>query len=365
MDKGVVMKKTMRFFCFNFLFIICLFLFFSGCATTNSAVATGSPGGSDRTSAGTPDWVRDPYIKYDMQTNFAVVGTGKNRQEAEKNALGNLVAIFGQSIQVDEKIAVSYQEAVRSGVTASWSENTAVNSTIATSASMDTLIGAETGEVWDNGRNTYYAVVILNKVKAAQIYSGMIQSNQAMIENLINMPIAEKNTLEGYSRYQFAATIADINASYESVLAVIGIPSSIPGIQKGNDLRLEAANIAKAIPVNVVVKNDRNNRIRDAFSKVLSNLGFQSGGNNSRYRLEAEVNLSEAPSQQHIYVRYEINANFYDGNRVLIPYNINDREGHSSLANAENRAFVAAEKAIAEEFSQIFSSYINRLLPRK
>ena len=361
------MKKTMRFFCLNLLLAICLSLVFSGCTTTGSAVASGGSGGSG-VPAGAPNWVRDPYNKYDKQTNFATVGSGKSRQEAEKNALGKLVAIFGQSIQVDEKIANSYQEAVKSGAAATWTENTSLDSTITTSAGMDTLIGAETGEVWDDGKNNHYAVVVLNKTKAAQVYSGMIRSNQAMIENLIDIPASEKNTLEGFARYQFAATIADINASYESVLAVIGMPSSILGIQKGNDLRLEAANITKTIPVSVVVKNDRNNRVRDAFSKVLSDMGFQSGGTNSRYRVEAEVNISEAPSNtQNIFVRYEINANFIDGNgnRILLPFNINGREGHQSQANAENRAFSAAERTIGTDFSEALESYFARLLPRR
>jgi hypothetical protein len=55
---------------------------------------------------GAPDWTRDPYQKYNQAANVAAVGTGNSRQVAEKDALGKLVAIFGQSIQVDEKITI-------------------------------------------------------------------------------------------------------------------------------------------------------------------------------------------------------------------------------------------------------------------
>jgi hypothetical protein len=41
--------------------------------------------------------------------------------------LGNLVGIFGMSIQVDETVTASYEEAVKNGAAAAWSQNTTVN----------------------------------------------------------------------------------------------------------------------------------------------------------------------------------------------------------------------------------------------
>ena len=145
---------------------------------------------ADCQSAGTgrqPDWVRAPYTKYDQVTFFAAVGSGSSRETAEKSAIGNLAAIFGQSIQVDEKIAVSYNEAVRNGVTANWSENTSVSSAIATSAGMDNLVGAEIGDTWFDGASTHFAAAVMNKRNAVQIYTSMINSNQTIIDNLTNI----------------------------------------------------------------------------------------------------------------------------------------------------------------------------------
>ena len=348
-----------------------LLLVFSACAS----VSTGDGGAATSTTAsatargGLPDWVRDPYIKYDRQDNVAARGSGSSFQAAEKNALGNLIAIFGQSIQVDEKLSTSYREAVRNGVIANWSENTAVDNTIVTSAGMDSLIGAEIGDTWYDGSREYYAAAVLNKTKALQIYSNMIRSNQAMIENLVNMPAAEKNSLDGYARYQFAAVIADINITYGNLLSFIGAPGLAQGLKKGDEYRLEAQNITRAIPIGVVVTNDRSGRIQGAFAKSLSELGFRSGGNNSRYILQVDVTVSpvDLPNNANKFARMELSANLTDTSvrAVLLPYNFNNREGHSTLPEAENRLFLTAERKINEEYPPLLNNYLSQLLPKK
>ena len=342
------------------LFVLCLV--FSACASTGSA-GSGSAGPG---KAG-PDWIRDPYTKYDKQANVAAVGNGSSRQAAEKNALGNLVTIFGQEIQVDEKLTVSYQEAVKSGVTANWSEKTTTDSTVSTTAGMDTLVGAEIGDTWDDGKGAHYAVAVLNKTKAFQIYTGMINSNQTMINNLINLSPAEKNTLEGYSRYQFAAVVADINISYGNLLSVIGAP--MQGLKKGDDYRLEAKNITKEIPVAIRVQNDKSNRIQGAFAKAISDAGFQSGGSNSRYLIDVNVNSQPVtiPGNAYLFTRMEVTANLTDTSNksVLMPFNFNVREGHTSQAEADNRAILAAERKINSDYAKTLNDYLSQLLPKK
>ena len=66
-----------------------------------------------------PEWTTAPYTRFDERVYLAAVGTGSSRTLAERNALGELVSIFGRGIQIDERISLSYQEAVRSGVTVS------------------------------------------------------------------------------------------------------------------------------------------------------------------------------------------------------------------------------------------------------
>jgi len=315
-----------------------------------------------------PAWVDNVDSIYDNSRYVAAVGNASTRDMAEKNALANLAGIFGQSIKADQTITNTYQEAVKNGVTSTWTDNIAMQNTINTTASMDTLIGAEVKEVWYDSRSTHYAVAVMENARTAQIYTDMIKANQNMIANLVSMKDAEKNTLEGFSRYQFAAAVADINVAYGNVLQIIGAP--VPaGVVKGDNYRLEAKNITKSIPIGIVVKNDKSGRIQGAFAKALSDIGFRSGGNNSRYILDVNITVSpvEYPNNANKFARIELTANLTDTSvkSVLLPYNFNSREGHTTAAEAENRAYTAAERKISEEYKNILSDYLNQLLPKK
>jgi hypothetical protein len=319
-----------------------------------------------------PAWVRDPYNVYNRQANVAAVGFGNSREGAEKSALGNLVAFFGQSVQVDQTLSERYQQAIGSGFFSNWTDNTDLNRVIATSAGMDTLIGAEIGDVWYNDKNEYYAVVVLNRANTARLCSEMIRANQAVIENLVNFTDEDRYTLETFRRYSLAAIIADVNISYRNLLSVIGMyadgaPAS--ALKSGDDYRLLALDIVKAIPIGISVQNDRAGRIAGAFARVFSGAGFMSGGDDPRYVLDAAVTLEpvDIAGNQNKFTRITLKANLVDTslNVVLLPFDFNSREGHVTQAEADNRAYAAAERRINEEYARLLSDYLTRLLPAR
>jgi len=354
------------YFC---LLCLCLQLVFSACASSPAS-------GGSAASRSKPAWVESVDTVYDRGLYVAAVGHASDRETAEKSALTNLAAIFGQSIQSDQAITNTYREAVINGATAGWTDDIAMQNTIETSVSMDNLIGAEVRETWYDGVGTYYAAAVMDRLKTAEIYMNMIRANQAMIGNLIKMNQTEKYTIEGFIRYQFAAVTADVNLTYANVLSAIGFP--YPGnLQKGDEYRLEALEIVKAIPVLVQVAKrddiDRAGRISAAFTKALSDFGFRtstSGSGSTPYTLRVDFNLSEVqlPNQQNKFVRYEITANFtgsMSGVGQLPSYSISGREGHTSVSEAENRAIMIAERKIVEEYKNLLSEYFSRLLPKR
>ncbi|MDR0313675.1 MAG: hypothetical protein LBI14_08750 [Treponema sp.] len=329
-------------------------------STQQSAVPT-------NTSRTQPAWVDSVDSVFTRAQYVAAVGYASDRAMAERNDLANLAAIFGQSIQADMTITNTYWEAVRNGVSSGWTDTTEMDNTIKLSTAMGTLVGAETKEVWFDSRSTYYAVVAMEKTRTAQVYTEMIKANQNMIGNLLAMSQEEKNTLEGFSRYQFAATVADINISYGNLLQLIGVPFS-GELPMGDTYRLEAQNIARAIPIRVTVTNDRSGRIQNAFAGSLSALGFRSGGTASRYVLEVDVTTTEVeyPNNTNKWTRMELSAILTDSNLglILLPYSFNTREGHITYAEAVNRAYTAAERGISEEYKDLLSNFLSKLLQK-
>jgi len=320
------------------------------------------------TSKTQPAWVNSVDSVYKRDQYVAAVGHASNRATAERTALSNLISIFGQSIYADTAIINTYQEVINNGKISGYTDSTDINNTIKTSASMDTVVGAEVREIWYDSKSVYYAVAVMDKAKTAQMYRDMITANLNMIKNLTTMSAAEKNTMEGYSRYQFAAAVADINISYGNLLNVIG--SAPPSaLKRGADYRLEAVDIAKAIPIGLRVQNDKAGRIQGAFAKAITDLGFRSGGNNSPYLLDVAVttNPAEYPNQTIKYTRIELSANLIDtkSNTVLFPYNYNGREGGLSQSEADNTAYAAVEKEINQKYANLFSNYVSQLIPQK
>jgi hypothetical protein len=343
-----------------------------GSLSTQPTAPQGSSSAKQETVLNTgknqPAWVNSVYSVYDRNQYVAASGGASSREMAEKNALSSLIAFFGQSIYADQTITNIYREVINSGKTEGYTDSTNLNNTIRTAASMDTLLGAEIREVWYDSKSEYYAVAVMEKTKTAQLYSEMIRANQVLLKNLTNMSQAEKNSIEGYSRYQFAAVVADINISFGNLLKLIG--ATPPGeLKMGDDYRLEAVDIAKAIPIGLKVQNDKAERIEGAFAKAVSDLKFRSGGVNSRYVLDVNIVTSpvDLPNQTNKYTRIELRANFMDSSSgtVLFPFNFNDRQGHVTQSEADNRAYAAAEKKIKDDYAKIFNNYISQMIPKK
>jgi hypothetical protein len=118
-----------------------------------------------------------------------------------------------------------------------------------------------------------------------------------------------------------------------------------------------------------MVQNDRDGRIRGAFSSVLSDRSFKTGEDDTRYVLNVAVTLSkvELPQNPNVFVRYIINADLRDttNNITLFPYSTSGREGHTSLSEAENRALHAAEENIRESYGAALDVYLTQLSSNK
>jgi hypothetical protein len=348
---------------------LCVVLSLASCATSGGATQGSASSLSGASSGKAPIWVETPAALYPIDY-ITGVGVGNDRSHAEQQAFAALVTYFGQSVQADLRSIESYYEAVSKGAV-EVSGSTQVQNSIRTSSSIDTLIGAEIKERWDDGR-TFYALAVLEKSTAALLYSDMLDSNQSMIARLTTLSPEEKNSLDGFSRYQLAATIADASAVYANILSLIDGRSR--SLKKGDDYRLEAVNITKNLPIavsmNAALSGDevRFDRIKSAFATALNKQGFRSGGTNSRYVLEVSFSLSadNRPGNDNQFIRYVVNASLKDTTDAseLFAYSVNDREGHRSADAAKDRAVSAAEKKISDEYTALLSGYLSSLLPK-
>ena len=334
-----------------------------------SAAGTGQNAAQVQTARGgiQPNWIGNPYAAFPRDRYIAVVGTAANRSEAERRAFVALVAFFSQSIRADLTVATVYSEAISNGII-NVSENTQVREIIVTAASLDTLIGAEIGNVWDDGRGTIYALAYIDRARTVTVYTEIILMNQRNIDNLIAMSEAEKNTFDGYARYKLASLIAGMNAQYANIVTLSGDSNVSLNLSDADALLLETSNIIRNISVGINVGGDSNNRVRDAFARALSGEGLRTQGSNTPYVLEVNINMSEVtfPGNNVIFCRYTLSANLIERatGSVLFPFSLSDREGHSTYEAAQTRAFIEMERTINERYPVLFREYLAALMPR-
>ena len=201
------------------------------------------------------------------------------------------------------------------------------------------------------------------------IYTGLIRVNEQNIETLTAMTAAQKNTFDGYARYKLASLIAGVNAQYAAIVSLSGGSTSALTMTSANTLNLEAAGILKNISVGFDVKRDSSNRVRDAFAKVLSAEGLHTQGGSTPYVLEINIEMSEAvfPNNNFIFCRYTLSANLVEKatGSVILPFSVTDREGHTTYAEAQNRAFIAMERIVNQKYPAAFREYLAGIMPRQ
>jgi hypothetical protein len=316
-----------------------------------------------------PGWVYAPGDMYPEDTYISAVGYGLDREAAEKNALGALVAVFGQSVEGEVLTSYRYAEVVTGELQESW-ENSAIDSAVKTSFAMETLVGAEIKDRWFDGRDTHYAVAVMDKNKSALLYRSLMSANEDAIRRLTDIPGEDRYSLDAYIRWELAGDLADANGVFLNVLSVLNPPAAAlarEGFRPGDEFRLNAREVAKNIPIGLTLSQDPDGRLGAAFSSVIANAGF-STGDGSRYMLEAAVSITDAdlPQNPNVFVRYLVEAQFRDlaGGQTLFPFSINGREGHATRSEAVNRALRVAAERIRDEFGRAFADYLAQISPR-
>jgi hypothetical protein len=348
--------------------LLILFALYTGGCTGSPRPAGPEQAGRSNDKNGEPAWVASPESVYNRNQYIAALGYGGDRSSAEKNAFIALASIFGQAIKGEQLTVTNYSQAVLNGAVSSWRENTELANAIKTSVALGTLVGAEIGGYWYDGKSVHYAVAVMDRARTVILYADMMRSNQRIIDKLVTISGDEKNSFNGYARYRLAGTVADANQVFANVLSVAeGTGISSANMKKGDEYRVEAAAIAKVISIAVAVEGDASRRIENAFARVLNEAGFPGGENTSRYRMDAELILDpvDLPNQQNKFVRYTVNAALKDiqNGDIFLPFSVNGREGHRTEAEARNRALAAAEKRINEEYKKLLQDYLSALLP--
>ena len=152
--------------------------------------------------------------------------------------------------------------------------------------------------IWKIRLNT---LKLMEKNKTAELYKDLIKANIASINKMLNE--INGNTIDSYTCCKFAVEVSKINEGYYSRLAVLKPAESNflkDDMYSSKKLQLRALEIANNIPVCIVIENDVNGQIAQAFASVFKNLGFKTTFNpGSRYMVAGSVTFSESKTSDN------------------------------------------------------------------
>jgi hypothetical protein len=320
-----------------------------------------------KTGGAKPAWIDAKNSVYNKSQHLSEIGLDARQDGADQKALAALTAVFGQSVEAQQKLSSAYNEAVRAGKVTT-SESVSMQESIRTSTQLSSLVGASIADRWYDGKSTYYSIAVLDNAKAVQVYTSIINGYNETINVLTNINDDEKYSFDGYARYKLASIIADGAQEYVRVLTYLG--AAPLNVKKSADFLSEIKNITTKIPIFVNVSGDVSNRIKSALTKAITSQGLQGGGSSARYTLNCNFSLSEVsfPNNPNKFARYLIEGSLIDtvsGNELLA-YKLDGREGHTTIDEARNRAVATAEKKIGDArasdgFAEKLTNYLESL----
>lgn len=316
-----------------------------------------------------PDWINTPATVYPSSAFITYVGEGADRNKAEITAINGIASIFSQSIKSDSSASTRMEQAKKDGKVAT-AQTSAFSQEILRSVDVDFLIGVEIKEFWFDGNATWYAIAVLDKAKATDIYVDMIQKNSSAIQTLLKNASKDILSIEAYAAYDFAQDIALENEKHLQKLSVINsarVQNLKDSFISSKKLAAQKLEIAKQIPIFVSVADDENGKIKSAFFEVISKIGFRATSDDDvRYVLEATVLLEEtaATDGKTTRCRYNLDAHILDTdtNQKFAPFSAKGREGHSNYTEAKNRAVASLVKKVSNDFSNTFSDYLKNFV---
>ncbi|MDR3356855.1 MAG: hypothetical protein LBO04_06670 [Spirochaetaceae bacterium] len=303
-----------------------------------------------------PAWVDNPAAVYPDRQYVSAVGAGPDRKAAESAALASLAAFFRQSVSTRSSIRDRETQ-----VNGDYYSRSDISLSIETSAALDSLIGAETRETWNDTPNRlWYAVALMDKGKCAALYSAELDRTAREVEALTAMP--DGPTFEAVARCGKARKLAADAAGYALVLSMLDGPDRRKEVSELAASAAAAQDKAKTIPVEVRVKGDSGGRIKAAFASALTAWGFKTGGRASRYVLDVTFTRTAAPRNAFFNTRYTVDAALIDTSdqAELFTFNIADRESHTAgQEDADYRALIGATRKIAEAFPPVLTEYLD------
>lgn len=309
-----------------------------------------------------PSWINEPYSIY--QTGyFVAVGNDKTKNSAELNAVSELAGIFSRDVKSNTVANSSMTQKEEDNISSLISEQN-LNQQITVNIDQRNLIGIEIVETFfDDNKEQWYALAILDKQKAEKIYSKEIEASYKNINQNYNESINKTNNFDKLRYLYKCKKEAQYVQSLIVRLQVINFEAA-ETIQRTdiseNKFTIEFNNIANKIPIYIQVNNDLNNEIKIACSDVFESYGFkiQEQANNV-LSVDLENNFRTVYNPDAVYCESNvaIRLNLY-GEQIVFPFNYTNRAAGKNQELAQKKEYNSLSTIIKSEYKKLIENIL-------
>ena len=343
---------------------------FASCGTTSNTAANVDSTKSAKSTKTAPDWVISGIAeKYPKSAFVTGIGRADDKKSAELEAINELVSVFGQKVTSASNASRRMKMAQSKGEVAS-SDSASLDQNILREINQDDVIAVELPEFFESKKeNKWYALAVMSRERGAQIYSSMIQKNQAEIDSILTQIKNSKdpNTFQNFSRLDFAEEVAAVNEGYLKRLTILNTSAAenFSSISTPIQIRKQKMDMASKIPICVKVDSDSDGRITKSFQEVMTNFGFNTTiGTNERYKIICKNHFTPRKSSDGKidFCEFASECSLTDTftGETIVPLEISGREGSQTYQNAETRAKQKIANKIKTDFSESFQKFLGK-----
>ena len=311
---------------------------------------------SKKTKVKYPAWINEPYSTY-KTGYFVAVGNNKTKNIAELNAVSELAGIFSRDVKSSSIANSSMTKIEEDSISTLISEQN-LNQQITVNIDQRNLIGIEIAETFfDNNKEQWYALAVLDKQKAEKIYSKEIEASYKNINQNYNEAKNKTNNFDKLSYLYKCKKGAMYVQSLIVRLQVINFEAA-ETIQRTdiseNKFNIEFNNIANKVPISIQVNNDLNNEIKIACSDVFESYGFkiQEQANNV-LSVDLENNFRTVYDPDAVYCESNVTIRLnLSGEQIVFPFNYTNRAAGKNQELAQKKEYNNLSTIIKSEYKK-------------
>ncbi len=323
-------------------------------------------GGVRITKGKRPDWVDGESIRYPSSTYLIGVGYGPDRQSAEDDARSEIAKIFTSEIASHTRTYEEYFQATAKGKS---TQTESSNIEQITEVSTQKVIsGVRIAQVYEETKPDpiFYALAVLDRDRSAAILRHRIQEIDQEIQRLLTRAEGEEDTLIRIQHLKQSIQKHLLREAYNSELRILshsggGIPPSIHFSEIKRELE---AVLLRDFFIGLSIRGSRAEEVLEALVQGLNQQGFSVSEDVDRADVLVRGTVEIAPldrgTPEWKYVQWRAHFDLVDqrGGRVFGSVNKTGREGHRSLAQAEDRAVRNLRKALATHIAREMTLYV-------